>query len=425
MRALVIFLFSILIIGGIVYWKFAPNFNEKKVSGPVTLTVWGFWEEDVARKVIESYKHINPGVAINYVSASLINYRTRVQTQVVNKQGPDIFVIHNTWVPMFLKTDSLFPAPSEIIDASSFSSTFYPVAKDSFVVNNKVYGVPLSADGLALFYNEDILRAGNVVVPKTWDELVSAAVKLTVKDKNGQIQTAGLALGSTANVDYWADLLGLLFLQQPGVSLISPNSQSAKDVLRFFTSFIRDEKQKVWDESLPQSLQFFSSGKLAFYFGTYSKIAEIKKTNPTLNFKVAAVPQLPGGNVAWGSFLGAVVSNTSNHPKESWDFLKFLSSKDTQSLILQGAPPARVDLRETYLSDPFIGAFVIQAPFYKSWFLASNTQDQGLNTEVIKLFEDAVMDSAKGFDPSKALDSASRSLPGILDKYTKVSSPQK
>lgn len=431
MRRILIVGLALLVLVGLAFWKFAPNFSKSGVktasNSPVELTVWGLWEdESLFRALTDSYKKTHPNVKISYVHQSSQNYRTRVQTQILNKQGPDILMIHNSWLPMMQKTQAIAEAPADLMSLADFSKTFYPIAKDSFVKNGKIYALPVEVDGLALFYNEDILRSANVTVPQTWDQFITASAKMTVKDSLGNIKTAGAAMGTTNNVDHWSDILGLLFYQQPGVSFDNIATPQAGEILRFYTNFTKDPNQKVWDRTMESSTQAFYSGRLGFYFAPSWRAYDLRIANPLLKFKTAPVPQLPGGNVSWGTFWGFAVSKNSAHQTQAWEFLKFLTSRDSEKLLYQtasqtrlfGQPYSRIDLKEELAEDPIVGAFVNQAPVYKFWYLSSKTADQGINDEMIKYFEDAVNAVSNNSDPVEALKTTALGIKQVLDKYT-------
>jgi multiple sugar transport system substrate-binding protein len=419
------------IILGIVFYFLAPNIlnGRRKDQGPINLTIWGLLdEESLMQPIIDNYKKDHPNVNITYKKVSRINYRTRVLTQATqNIEGdkPDIYQLHDTWFPTFLQFNALVPSPQELISLADFQQSFYPVISEFLTSNGRVYGVPTNFDGLVLFYNEDILRAaGIIVVPQSWPELIADAVKTTVKDNTG-IKTAGVALGTSTNVDYWSDILGLLFLEQPQASLASPGNQPSADILRFYTNFITKPEQKVWDVTMDSSTKAFSEGRLAFYFGLSSKATEFKKTNPNLNFKTAPVPQLPGKVVAWSSFWAYGVSPKSPNQEAAWEFLKYYSSAETQVLIsqtaqAQGLAPvafSRVSLQSQQSVDPIVGAVVNQAPFMKSWYLSSDTQDQGVNDEIIKLYGGAVSGVLQGGDPLGNLVGIGEEVKKTLTKY--------
>jgi ABC-type glycerol-3-phosphate transport system substrate-binding protein len=129
-----------------------------KKSG--TVTVWGLWENpEVMDALIANYKEKNPNVTVNYDDRSIMKsdqYRETILARMnEGKDVPDIVLVHNSWVKRV--KDSLSPAPAGVLDAKTYSSTFYPVANESAVIDGKVYAVPMYYDGLALVYSAHIL----------------------------------------------------------------------------------------------------------------------------------------------------------------------------------------------------------------------------------------------------------------------------
>lgn len=465
MKYLIIGVLVFAVIAGFLFWKFAPSFNKKPEEKiPVVINVWGLWESnDLMKPAIEEYKKIKPDVTINYEFQSSQNYRTRTQTKITAGEGPDVYMINNSWAPMFLKSGSIYPSPKEVFTPQEFSQTFYPVVRDDFTnylplkaqidasaniadkskalqdqfnTEGKIYGIPRGIDGLALYYNVDILNATGIPVPKTWNEFRDAVFKLTVVDQSDIIKTSGAAIGLTGNVDHWSDIVGLLFYQQPGAKIDAPGDSNGADVLRFYTDFAKVSQKRVWDNTFEPSTQAFAAGKVAFYFGPSWRAHELRQMNPRLNFRIAPVPQLAGKNVGWANYWGYTVSSKSRFPLESWEFLKFLTSPEAEKILYQkasetrlfGLPYSRVDLQKELINDPLVGAFVAQGPFYKSWYLNSNTMDQGLNDEMIKYYEDAVNATISNGDPQSSLGTTSKGIQQVLDKYIRpnpVASPTK
>ena len=432
MKKIIIIALSLSIVLGFLFWKFGPSislFNKAKPKGPVTITYWGLWEdENLMKEVIDNYQKQNPNIKINYVKQSSVNYRTRAQAQVKDGEGPDVFRIHNTWLLMFLKEGSLLPAPAEIFSLSDYKTLFYPVTSASFVKDGKIFAAPYEIDGLALFYNEEMLNGVGGVPPKTWQEFVDLATKMTVKNETG-IKTAGAAMGAVGNVDHWSDILGLLLMQQPGVDLNNVASSAVAEILRFYTGFITDPRRKVWDKDLPNSTEMFASNRLGFYFAPSWRAHELRVMNPNLVFKVVPVPQLPGRNVGWATFWAEAVSSKSQNPTEAWKFVKYLTSEQAEKSMyaeaakirLFGEPYSLVSLSSELASDPIVGAFVTQGPVYKNWYLSSNTFDNnGINEEMIKYWEDGVNATLAGTDPATALQTVNLGVKQVLDKYVNV-----
>ncbi len=425
MQKIIIAVLALVVVIAFAVWRFGPQFSNGKIaSGPVTLTYWGLWEDDsLIKPILEQFHQKYPGISVNYVKQSSINYRTRVQTQLREGVGPDVLMIHNSWLPMF--DGDLIPVPDNVLSLNEYKSTFYPVAYDSFVKNNQIYGVPMEIDGLGLYYNEDILQGIGGQPPKNWQEFIDEATKMTVREQNGQIKTAGAAIGSTGNIDHWSDILGLLLMQEPNINFQNVASSNVAEVLRFYTGFITDPKHKTWDVTMPNSTQAFAQGRVGFYFAPSWRAHELRQANPNLKFKIVPVPQLAGKQVAWANFWGNGVSVKTKYSKESWEFAKFLSSSEVEKQSYQaasqvrlfGEPYSRVDLSQELVNDPLTGAFVSQGPYYKFWFLESNTLDAGLNDEMIKYWEDGVNATLQGTDPQVALQTVQKGVQQVLSKY--------
>lgn len=446
------------IIGGFLFWKFAPVFNKpKEIPKASELTIWALWEDEkFIKPALDEYKKTHPDLKINYVFQTPQNYRPRVQTQIAAGQGPDILMIHNTWVPLFSKTNLLSAMPSEIMTMDEFTKLFYPVIKEDFTnypilkyqidhnpqvkeserqrslddamsKQGKIYGIPRGIDGLALYYNEDLLKNLGAKVPENWFEFKETAYAATVlQGDENLIQTAGAAIGTTGNVDHWSDILGLLYLQQPGAKVDQPNTDEGTNVLKFYTQFVNPES-KVWDNTQESSTQAFASGKLLFYFAPSWRAHELRQINPNLNFKIAPVPQTSNKKVYWANYWGYAVSAKSKFPSDAWELVKFLTNEDSQKLLYQtasntnnrlfGLPYSMVSLRDSIIEDPFTGAFVEQAPYYKSWYLSSATRDQAINDEIIKYYEDAVNATVEGADPKSSLDTTTLGVEQVLINY--------
>ncbi len=415
----------LIILGGIILllaflaMTFLPKLLKK--SSPVTLTYWGLWEPtSVMQAVISDYEAKNPNIKINYSMQSPKNYRTRVFAAGNQANSPDIIRIHNTWLPQLRQ--NLSPAEPTIFKPSDLSG-YYPIVQKNFTSGGKVYAIPLEIDGLALFYNDDIFKAAGATVPTDWNALRKLAFDLTKTNPTTKIiERAGVALGTTSNVDHWSDIVGLLILQNSG-NPGKPSETAVQQALTFYT--LISTQDKSWDASQPNSTYAFATGTVAMIIAPAWEVAEIKAINPELNFKVAPTPVLPTENSAWATYWAEAVPATSKHPTEAWNFIKYLSSPEVLQKLYAGESQIRpigepyplTSLASTLANDPLAGPFVSQGPNYVSWYLASKTYDEGINDQMNKYYEDAINGINGGASVAGVTKTLDEGVQQVMAKY--------
>jgi hypothetical protein len=68
-------------------------------------------------------------------------------------------------------------------------------------------------------------------------------------------------------------------------------------------------------------------------------------------------------------------------------------------------------------SQPYVGAYIQQAPQAQSWYLSSRTSDNGINEATIQYYEDVVNAVNNGQDALAALTTATQGIGQVLSKY--------
>lgn len=399
----------------------SSNNNSATTTQKTVLQYWGLWEPGEAfQQVIDEYQALNPNVTIQYTKQSHMDYRSRLQNAIASGNGPDLFRYHASWVPM-LKSD-LASLPSSVMSSADFQQTFYPVAIRQLQNNGTPVGIPLMYDGLVLFYNEEIFATAVEQPPSTWAEVRALAKKLRLPQDGGKLERASIAMGTTGNVEHFADILAILSLQN-GADLAKPGGKETIDALSFYSLFA---KEGYWDETMPSSTTAFARGDVAMMFAPSWRAHDIKQMNPNLKFATVPIPQLDTNNkIAWATYWAEGVSSKSKSQKEAWEFLKYLSTKEVQQKLYNaqsqirafGEPYSRIDLASQLIADRIIGAFLSDAPKAQGWYMSSYTHDRGINDEIIKYYEDAINSIAEGRTPDTVVDTLSAGVQSVLQKY--------
>ena len=383
-----------------------------ETSKPVTLTVWGLWESpEVVQALINKYQELRPNVTINYDDRSILktdDYKDRIFSSAGQTIEADVVMVHNSWVARLKET--MVPMPSTLMDVGTYSSNFYPVSVTSAVHDNQIYAMPLYYDGLALIYNKQHFdEVGQSEPPTAWEEFRSLALRLTVRagaDNTSNNVRSGAAIGTADNIDFFSDVLGLMWTQA-GVEIPGDlGTRAAQDALTFYTNFVKEDR--VWDGTMPEATTAFADGKVSMIFAPTWIVNTILEARPDLDVGVAPIPQaVPDRPASWASFWMMAVPNTSQNSAVAWDFINFLGQEDQQLLRFNESsnfrtivtPYSLQTLNADLTSNPYLRAYVTTAPFASGGVMAARSG----NKLQVDLLKEAVNSVLKGDSAEAAL----------------------
>lgn len=394
---------------------------------PITLTYWRVYDgEDAFDEILKAYKQLHPFITINYRKLRYSEYESELINALAEDRGPDIFSIHNTWTKKYLGKITPMPATitmaypvtrgtikkevvpelrtTKSLGLNDIKNNFVDAVYQDVVIpalnqttkqyEQKVYGLPLSVDTLAMYYNKDLFNnAGIAEPPIYWNNTFQQDVKkMTKQDDKGEIVQSGASLGGTNNIERYSDILSILMMQNgsvmmddSGQALFNRIPSTFKDqkynpgleALRFYSDFANPAKEVyAWNKNLNNSLNMFTQGKLGVMFGYAYHLPTIKAQAPKLNFGIAKLPQIEGNTpVNFANYWIETVSSKSKYQGEAWDFIQFATQADQVKTYLAKAkkPTALRALVNAQVDDLDIGVFAEQVLTAKSWYKGTDS----------------------------------------------------
>ncbi|PIR96867.1 MAG: hypothetical protein COT91_04360 [Candidatus Doudnabacteria bacterium CG10_big_fil_rev_8_21_14_0_10_41_10] len=396
----------------------------------VTLVFWKLFDDsENFREIVQNYTKINPNVKVTIVKKDVATYEQDLLEAFASGAGPDIFSIHNDWVPLY--KNKLEPAAEGLFSAREFQDSFVDVAsQDLYDEEGKLYAVPFSVDTLALFYNKDLLgSAGVATPPRTWEEMIEAVKQITRQDRFGNFTVNGVAMGTYANINRSTDILSLLLLQNGSQvynasrsnsiisrDLVGPDGvrySPGEQALEFYAQFANPSKETyTWNNGNSHSIDAFAAGQTAMMFSYSYLIPTIRSKAPFLNIGIAPVPQidLSKPRVNFANYFAEAVSKASSNTDEAWDFLKFATSDESlKSYYAKNKLPAsRKSIIATQISNPEIGVFAEAALTAKTFYKPNMAKVEAIFAAMI---EDVVL---RGKSSNQAVSTANRLLDELL-----------
>jgi len=145
------------------------------------------------------------------------------------------------------------------------------------------------------------------------------------------------------------------------------------DALRFYTDFANPvSKAYAWNEESPNSLQAFTEGRLAIFFGYAYHLPMIEARSPRLNFSVSPMLQIEGNanQMNFANFWLESVSSKSAYQDEAWDFIQFaVKAENAQSYLTKAKKPTALrSLINQQKTNDDLSVFANQLLTAKSWY---------------------------------------------------------
>jgi len=420
----------------------------------VVLEYWRVFDSsDVFKEIIASYREIHPNINVSVTKMRFEEYEDELVQAFAEDRGPDMFSIHDTWVTKYqplitplpktlsmvyqetqgtIKKETVAVIRSEpTITVRELQTNYVDVVAEDVVLpyqagpkeptENRIWGIPYSVDTMTLFYNKDLLNAAGIAEPPvTWRDFQTAVSEMTLVDLDGGIVQAGAAIGTTDNVERAFDIVSLLMMQS-GTQMSHPTSgrimfaevpdgatskiPPGLTAVQFYTDFANPIKEVyTWNDDQPDSFEAFVNGTSAFFFGYSYHIPLVRSRNPKLNFDIGAMPQISGGKtVNYANYWIEVVSKTTDHEDEAWDFIQYVADAEQVTTYLEKAnkPTALRELINTQLEDLDLSVFASQILTAENWY----------NGEDPAAAEDALLDMVENIlagveDPEDELEIA-------------------
>lgn len=330
--------------GGLQWDDAAKNYvmEPEIASGEQPLKIWVEYE-DYGKALIEAFKVKYPNVKVEYEVVAKVDSVERMALDGEAGKGADVFTANYDKLAQAI--DNATAAPLGKIEETlkeRMPDTFIDVASK----DGQMYGVPISTESIALFYNKTLLKelTGSDKPATTWDEVMelaktyndSKANQWTIRFLAGQLYYAYPVLSS----------LGWHLYEDNNLDEPHLDSEALTKGLDYYKSL-----RSIWDvnsaDATWDSIESeFVKGKTPYVitgpwvFKDFDKAA----TDNKFEYGVTTLPKVASGDNA-ASLTGisvALVSGYSKYPAAARVFANFMASDEGAAALYKsiGAIPA-------------------------------------------------------------------------------------
>ena len=275
--------------------------------------------------------------------------------------------------------------------------------------DGKQYAFPLNKSQMVLYYNEDMLKAKNVEVPKTWDELKEAAKKLTVDNNNdGTPEVYGLALENNISTDIgiWVKQAGGEVIDEKA-DKINFNTPETKAAVEFIASMINDKTARLAGEDKNANTTF-NQEKAAMAICSTSAIPYIQKGMKAKWFSAALPTYKEDVQLYYGTNVAVFNGGSDEQKLASWLYIKYLT--DTENTAYFSENTGYIPVRKSAFESENYKKFLSENPVKK---VPLETLDKGWqgarNIGVIPALDTLGGELEQVFKGQKSVDDALKS----------------
>lgn len=331
----------------------SPNDNQSQE----VLHLWHYWDSELQQgllqEMVDNYQKDTGGPKIE---VSYIPYSEYIQKLLVSAAGgdlPELFIYDGNSTATLAEAGVLADITDKINESGVMKDTL-PGVVEEHEVEGRLYGFPVYANCLALFYRTDIVETP----PTTWSELYDTAKAVATPEMYGFAMAGGA--GEDAVFQY------LPFIWSAGADINDLSAPGAVEPLDMFTRMINEgimSKDTV-NHSQEDAEILFETGRAAMMINGPWNVPPIQENAPDLEWSVTLIPKADNGEYA--SILGGESFGIGNNVNvdEIWDFVEYMTEPERYAEFLKelGQLPADSVLSEDpyYTDDPINAVFIEQ-----------------------------------------------------------------
>lgn len=365
------------------------------------LHLWHYWDselqQNLLQEMVDNYeKETNgPKIEISYIPYS--EYIQKILVTAAGGDLPELFIYDGNSTATLVEAGVLADITDKVNESGVMKNTLPGVVAEH-EVNDRLYGFPVYANCIALFYRTDLIETP----PQTMSELYETAKAVATDDMYGFAMAGGA--GEDAVFQY------LPFIWSGGGDINDLSAPAAVEPLDMFSKMISEgimSKDTV-NHSQEDARILFETGRAAMMINGPWNVPPLQENAPDMKWDVAMIPRADNGEYA--SILGGESFGIGNNTNIDaiWDFVEYMMESDRYAEFLKGLGqlPADTVLSEDpyYMDDPINKVFIEQLKSAKprAYGPAYNEMSKAIQTAISSAMTGA-QTAQEALDEAKAV----------------------
>lgn len=247
---------------------------------------------------------------------------------------PDVALGVSTNVPYELAIRNALTDLRSFEDFDSYIRIYSPGALLSYIINDSAYAIPETQDFWVTFYRRDILESLDIPVPHTWNEVIEILPELQRygMNFNTPLSSGPGGKGYLATAPYLFNFGAQLYSENGFATGLA--SDEAISAVRFMAESFTIYGMPLTTSSFYDSFRY---GSLPIGVANIEPYIKLMTAAPELNglwsidlYPATVLPDGTQNRYATGSAQASIMFAATDKPDESWEFMKWWMSTETQ-----------------------------------------------------------------------------------------------
>ena len=308
------------------------------------LEFWSFWgsgqRRDAIEEIIDDFNSSHDNIEVKYVYQPWGDIWTKSLASIAAGDPPDVIVQDINSVQQRADAQQATNI-QEYLDKEQeeLKPQFYPQLWETVLYEDDAYALPFNTDTQVYFYNKKLFKEGGLDPenpPATWDELEAAGRKLDIK-KGGSFDRIGFYPLWNLGTDVWAlnaDNGTSWFDENNNVKINTPEKVEALEwILKQQAHYGKETINNMEAEFGSGVADPFISEEVAIRGQNINYYTNLLENAPDdFDYGVAPLPEKEegSGHWSWGGGFALEIPSGAEHPEESYEFMKYLTSEKVQ-----------------------------------------------------------------------------------------------
>ena len=372
------------------------------------------------------------GIKVNFEVIEHVNVTTKQEMELgMGSDYYDVMHICADKVTKYASAEWVEDLTSYLNDPEKTPEEFayqdmYEAARNIYIRDGKIFGIPVSTESTILFYRSDIFDELGLEPPTTWEEVENCA-KL-IKEKT-DLAPFGIRTRKGAGINMyvapsfiWA--YGGKYLDENGRPCV--NSPEFVTGVKKYAEMVQNYGPSGYGDMTHNELYpMFAQGTLAMYYDTNHMSSNFN--NPEIStvigkWNAVSVPAGPVMKAANAFSHGLCIPVNSKHKGAAWEYIKWYCGLESQSyLALTAKFPGTVrqaltsnpDYREIFATGNYLEALAESISTNFPGFVMRELPDW---IEIGDMLGQALQDVVLGADAQTRLDTLNADLTSFMEK---------